>query len=83
MTKAAHLDALEWRPVWLKQFLDFCRANNLPVDFVSAHPYPTDWALDELGQEGHYTRSVDSTCKDLGCCGRSWARVITPTPKSI
>ena len=65
VTKAAHLDALEWRPVWLKQFLDFCRANNLPVDFVSAHPYPTDWALDELGQEGHYTRSVDSTRKDL------------------
>jgi len=65
VTKAADLDALDWRPVWISQFLEFCHRNDLPLDFVSTHPYPTDWALDELGQEGHYTRGVDSTRNDL------------------
>jgi xylan 1,4-beta-xylosidase len=65
VTKAADLDALDWKPAWLAQFLEFCRSNDLPLDFVSAHPYPTDWALDELGHENHYTRGVDSTRNDL------------------
>jgi xylan 1,4-beta-xylosidase len=27
---------------WIDEFLAFCRANELPVDFVSTHHYPTD-----------------------------------------
>lgn len=27
---------------WIEAFLDFCQENNLPVDFVSTHQYPTD-----------------------------------------
>jgi len=27
---------------WLADFIDFCRANALPVDFISTHHYPTD-----------------------------------------
>jgi xylan 1,4-beta-xylosidase len=27
---------------WLQEFLDFCATNNVPVDFVSTHHYPTD-----------------------------------------
>jgi xylan 1,4-beta-xylosidase len=65
VTKAADLDALDWRPVWISQFFEFCNRNDLPVDFVSAHPYPTDWALDELGQVNQHTRGVDSTRNDL------------------
>ena len=37
----------------------------LPVDFVSCHPYPTDWALDEHGQGRKSTRGVDATPRDL------------------
>jgi xylan 1,4-beta-xylosidase len=59
------LDALDWRPVWLAQFLDYCHRENLPLDFVSCHPYPTDWSLDSLGQTIKKTRSVDATPKDL------------------
>jgi xylan 1,4-beta-xylosidase len=27
---------------WVEDFLNFCRSNNLPADFVSTHHYPTD-----------------------------------------
>lgn len=44
--KVEDLDSLDWHGVWIKDFLDYCQANDLPVDFVSTHPYPTDFALD-------------------------------------
>ena len=63
--EATDLDTLNWRPVWLDQFLDFCSVEGLPVDFVSCHPYPIDWALDEHGQGKKSTRGVDATPRDL------------------
>ena len=65
VVKAEDLDALDWRPVWVESFLDFCHQRDLPVDFVSAHPYPTDWALDEHGQGRKSTRGVDATPRDM------------------
>ncbi|WP_372807729.1 GH39 family glycosyl hydrolase [Pontiella sp.] len=65
VTAAKDLDALEWKPVWLDDFLAFCAENHLPVDFVSVHPYPTDWALDEHGTGMKLTRGVDATPQDL------------------
>jgi xylan 1,4-beta-xylosidase len=62
---APDLDALDWRPVWLEEFLRFCAENGLPVDFVSCHPYPTDWALDGHGNGRKLTRGVDATPTDL------------------
>jgi xylan 1,4-beta-xylosidase len=59
------LDALPWHPVWVEQFLDYCHRNQLPVDFVSTHPYPTDFVIDEKGTGHALTRSVDSTREDL------------------
>jgi xylan 1,4-beta-xylosidase len=59
------LDTLAWHPVWVTEFLDFCDREGLPVDFVSTHPYPTDWALDEHGQGEKLTRGVDATPTDL------------------
>ena len=67
VTRAKDLDALEWRPVWVEEFLKFCHREQLPVDFVSCHPYPTDWALDEMGQSVKSTRGVNATMKDLAC----------------
>jgi xylan 1,4-beta-xylosidase len=65
VTHAKDLDALDWKPVWLEQFLDFCTENNLPVDFVTTHPYPTDWAFDEHGTGQKLTRGVNATATDL------------------
>ncbi|WP_328686051.1 GH39 family glycosyl hydrolase [Streptomyces sp. NBC_00343] len=62
---APDLDALDWQPVWLEEFLRFCADNRLPVDFVSCHPYPTDWALDGHGNGRKLTRGVEATPTDL------------------
>lgn len=35
---------------WIGDFLDFCRLNELPADFVSTHHYPTD-AFGETGDD--------------------------------
>ncbi|ROP49104.1 MULTISPECIES: GH39 family glycosyl hydrolase [unclassified Rathayibacter] len=59
------LDRLDWQPVWLQEFLEYAAAESLPVDFVSVHPYPTDWALDEHGRGARLTRGVDATATDL------------------
>ncbi|MGH7319422.1 MAG: GH39 family glycosyl hydrolase [Candidatus Rokuibacteriota bacterium] len=38
---------------WISEFLEYCDANGVPVDFVSTHHYPTD----ALGHEGHDTET--------------------------
>lgn len=45
---------------YLKAFIDFCYSKKLPVDFFSAHPYPTCWALDEEGTEhmGYISKEI-------------------------
>jgi xylan 1,4-beta-xylosidase len=64
--EAKELDALDWQPVWMRDFLAYCEKEKLPVDFISCHPYPTDWALDEHGQGSKLTRGVNATPTDLG-----------------
>ncbi len=55
----------EWRGVWIEAFLDFCAKNQLPVDFISCHPYPTDFPLDTGGNYAARTRPATSTGDDL------------------
>jgi len=33
------------RDGWVSELMDFCRANNVPLDFISTHHYPTDAAI--------------------------------------
>lgn len=35
--------------VFLRAFLDFVESSSLPLDFITAHPYPTYWPLDSEG----------------------------------
>lgn len=60
------INTLQWHGVWVEDFLKFCAKENLPVDFVSCHPYPTDYAFNpETGKGRGLTRDVESTRKDL------------------
>lgn len=38
---------------WVEDFLKFCKANNLPADFVTTHHYPTD----DFGKPGDDTEA--------------------------
>ena len=70
--------SIPWRPVWIDDFLRYCHENHLPVDFVSTHPYPQDFAIDEPGMpKGKgFRRSIDSTRDDL----RTMRRIIDASP---
>lgn len=59
------LDSLTWKGVWIEAFLAFCASAKLPVDFVSTHPYPTDFGLDGHGVCRGRSRSVSSLRSDL------------------
>ncbi len=60
------INKLEWHGVWIEDFLKYCEKENLPVDFVSCHPYPTDYAFNpETGKGRGLTRFVGSTKLDI------------------
>ena len=63
--KMDDLDNLHWHGVWIEAFLDYCAKHHLPLDFVSTHPYPTDFAFDQTGRMKGRTRNVDSTRQDM------------------
>ncbi|TWW00780.1 GH39 family glycosyl hydrolase [Chitinophaga pinensis] len=61
-------EALKWKGVWIEDFLEYCKQQQLPVDFVSTHPYPTDIPFNN--GKG-MLRGVDATLKDL-----QWLRAV-------
>ena len=58
-------DVQAWRPVWVAEFLRWCAERKVPVDFVSSHPYPTDFALDGHGVCRGIARKREATVEDL------------------
>src|SRR5690606_36701942 len=50
---AEDVDALDWRPVRIEDFLTWCEEREVPVDFVSTHLYPTDFAFAADGPGVH------------------------------
>lgn len=63
--EADDVDALDWRPVWIEEFIDWCAGRDVPLDFLSTHLYPTDVAFGASGQARHIRRHVDATYDDL------------------
>jgi len=63
---ADDINKLEWHAVWVKDFINYCAKEKLPVDFISTHPYPTDFAINpETKKGGGRTRKADATKDDL------------------
>jgi xylan 1,4-beta-xylosidase len=55
-----------YQPKWVDAFMTFCAANQLPVDFVSTHPYPTDYPFDNASQKHRrVVRDREATHTDL------------------
>ncbi|MBC7886977.1 MAG: hypothetical protein H7Z13_03755 [Ferruginibacter sp.] len=75
------INTLEWKGVWIQDFINYCTKENLPVDFISTHPYPTDWALDPETKKGAgRVRRVGSTAEDLAWMRKTIAE--SPYPKA-
>lgn len=67
---ATDVDALEWRPVWIEELLAWCASRDVPLDFLSTHLYPTDFAFGSDGRTRHIQRHVDATHDDLLLLGK-------------
>ncbi len=60
------INKLEWHGVWIEDFLKYCEHEKLPVDFVTTHPYPTDYAFNPETDKGRgLTRFAASTKNDI------------------
>ncbi|MCM1452423.1 MAG: xylann 1,4-beta-xylosidase [Clostridium sp.] len=56
----------QWKGIWIEEFINFCEKENLPLDFISTHPYPTDYALDpETNRSKDAIRYVNSLRDDM------------------
>lgn len=53
------------RAPWVDEFISFCAEQHLPVDFISTHPYPNQWPLDNYGTAIMGYRDEDSTLIDM------------------
>ncbi len=58
-------DVLPWKPVWITELIDYCAERGLPIDFLSTHLYPTDYAFDTQGVGRPISRNRDATMNDL------------------
>ncbi|WP_149202469.1 GH39 family glycosyl hydrolase [Actinotalea subterranea] len=58
-------DALPWKPVWINELIEYCAERDLPIDFLSTHLYPTDYAFDTQGVGRPISRGRDATRNDL------------------
>ena len=56
----------QWKGAWIEEFLAFCAKEKLPVDFISCHPYPTDYALDPVaGKSKNAVRYMKALSDDM------------------
>ncbi|WP_066219911.1 GH39 family glycosyl hydrolase [Formosa haliotis] len=63
---ADNINDLEWKGSWIEDFLAYCEKEKLPVDFVSTHPYPTDYPFNPTTGKGKdFSRYVNSTKDDI------------------
>ena len=76
--KVDDINTLEWHGVWIEDFLAYCEREEIPVDFVSTHPYPTDFAFDNSGTIAGRTRYRDSLRDDLNWLKAAIAKSAYP-----
>ena len=74
------INTKQWKSPWMEEFIAFCEKENLPLDFVTTHPYPTDYALDpETGHARGATRYANSTKDDMNYLRKVLAQSKYPT----
>ena len=62
---AADFKNIQCEGPWIEDFLKYCEQENLPVDFVSSHPYPTTYPFGDGGGQFEMSRPVNSLYMDL------------------
>ena len=68
---AADFKEIQCEGPWIADFLKYCEKENLPVDFVSSHPYPTTYPFGDGGGQFEMSRPVNSLRMDLTWLNRT------------
>ncbi len=69
----------QWKGIWIEELLTYCAQNALPVDFISTHAYPTDYALDPVSGKGKGAiRYANSLRDDLTWLRKTIAKSAFP-----
>jgi xylan 1,4-beta-xylosidase len=63
--KPSDFETVQCYGPWIQDFLSYCEKENLPVDFVSSHPYPTTYPFGNGGGQFEMSRPVNSLMMDL------------------
>jgi len=63
--KSEDFENIQCKGPWIEEFLSFCENENLAVDFVSSHPYPTTYPFDEQKNYFELSRPINCTHKDI------------------
>ena len=50
---------------WIPDFVNFCKCNDVPVDFVSTHHYPSDDPLSSAGMNGPGKKGGGPSVEDM------------------
>lgn len=52
---------------WVDDFINYCEKEGLPIDFISCHPYPHEWAFDaeQENLNAKHIRLMTSTIDDM------------------
>jgi xylan 1,4-beta-xylosidase len=74
--KPEDFENIQCKGPWIEDFLAYCEKENLSVDFVSSHPYPTTYPFDEQKNYFEMSRPVNCTYKDI-----SWLRDVVKKSK--
>lgn len=63
---------------WIPEFTGFCRENNVPVDFVSTHHYPTDVILGYGVEDSHnfFTPKEGETEEEFEERRKDWDKLL-------
>jgi len=55
-----------YQPKWVEEFMNYCAAERLPMDFISTHPYPTNFPFDNAsGMNRRVVRNRDASYQDM------------------
>jgi xylan 1,4-beta-xylosidase len=65
ITPGAVPEGNAWKGVWINEFLGWCKQEQLPLDFISTHPYPTDLVFGQGLNDQARMRGLGATASDL------------------
>lgn len=60
---------------WIPEFIDFCEKNNVPLDYISTHHYPTDVIFGDNCQGGEEFKKLSAYVEKAKDKAKAWEKL--------